>query len=679
MKNFITILMLLIFTSVTFSQEKHAITVDDLWNMKRIGSYDIAPNGYKIVFDLTTYDMEENKGQTNIWLINSDGTNPKLIIESASTPSFLNDGSKIQYSKKEQIFISNIDGTDEKQLTDFYSGVSGAELSIDQGNLLFSSQVYADCTTQECNEKKDVERKESKVKAEIFTELMYRHWNDWRGPKISHLFMFNIENNIYTDLTLNSKSDVPPLALGSSKDFSFSPTGTEVAFSMNPDPILATSTNNEIFTINLAEVKENEKTPYKKISTSAGNDNHPVYSPDGKYLAYCSMERAGFEADKQRIMLYNRITEETINLTGNYDLSAGQIVWAKDSKSIYFTAANKIYNSIFKIEVTSKLISTVVESVVASSLMLSSDGKTLYFKNQKSTLPYEIFAVNTDKSSFRKITDVNGKLLSTIEMNNVETFWCEGAEEAKVQSILLKPPFFESSKKYPMMFLIHGGPQGHWEDDFHYRWNLQMFASQGYVVVATNPRGSTGYGQKFTDEISGDWGGKPYVDLMNSYDYAVNNYSYIDKENTFASGASYGGYMINWIEGHTDRFNALVCHAGVFNLTSMYGTTEELWFPEWENGGTPWENRALYEKWSPHMFVENFKTPMLVAHGANDFRVPFGQAMELFTALQKMNVESKLLYFPDEYHFVTKPQNAKLWWNTIYEWLDQHKKEVSIP
>ena len=500
---------------------------------------------------------------------------------------------------------------------------------------------------------------------------MYRHWDDWRGPKISHLFLFNMKDKTYSDLNLNGKFDVPPLALGSSKDFTFSPTGTEVAFSMNEDEFLATSTNNDIFILDITDLENNS---YKKISLSDGNDNHPVYSPDGNYLAYCSMERAGFEADKQRIMLYNKVTKETINLSGDYDISAGQIVWSKDSKSIYFTAANKIYNSIYKIDIKNKFISTVVESVVASSLQLSSDGKTLYFKNQRSTLPDEIFAINTDKLNFRKITDVNGELLSKIEMNNVETFWCEGAEEAKVQSILVKPPFFDPKIKYPMMFLIHGGPQGHWEDDFHYRWNLQMFASQGYVVVATNPRGSTGYGQKFTDEISGDWGGKAYIDLMSSYDYAVNNFSFIDKNNTFASGASYGGYMINWIEGHTDRFNALICHDGVFNLTSMYGTTEELWFPEWENGGAPWENRELYEKWSPHMFVENFKTPMLVIHGAFDFRVPFSQAMELFTALQKMKVDSKMLYYPDETHFVTKPQNARLWWNTIYNWVEGNKK-----
>jgi dipeptidyl aminopeptidase/acylaminoacyl peptidase len=674
MKKLFLILCLFVFAINLTAQNKHAITVDDLWNMKRIGSYDISPNGKKIVFDLTTYDMDENKGQTDIWIINSDGSKAQKIVQSASSPKFLNDGNGIYYSRDAQIFNCDLKGNKENQITSLYSGVSGAELSIDESLLLFSSSVFAECETQECNETKDKEKENNKVKAEIFTELMYRHWNNWRGPKFNHLFIYDLEKKSYSDLTLGIRADVPPLALGSANDYSFSPTADEIAFTMNESEFLATSTNNDIFILKIADIKSGEETPYSKISTSLGNDNQPIYSPDGKYIAYCSMERAGFEADKQRIILYDRITKNSTDLTGNYDFSAGEIVWAKDSKSIYFTAANKIYNSIFKVDLNTKLISTVIESVVASSLKLTTDGKKLFFKNQKSTLPNEIFVINTDKSNFRKITDVNGNLLSQLEMNDIETFWCDGAEGTKVQSIILKPPFFDANKKYPMMFLIHGGPQGHWEDDFHYRWNLQMFASQGYVVVATNPRGSTGYGQKFTDEISGDWGGKPYIDLMNSFDFAVNNFNFIDKENTFASGASYGGYMINWIEGHTDRFNALVCHAGVFNLTSMYGTTEELWFPEWENGGAPWENRELYEKWSPHMFVENFKTPMLVVHGAFDFRVPFGQAMELFTALQKMDVESKMLYFPDETHFVVKPQNAKLWWNTIYEWLDQHKK-----
>jgi dipeptidyl aminopeptidase/acylaminoacyl peptidase len=282
--------------------------------------------------------------------------------------------------------------------------------------------------------------------------------------------------------------------------------------------------------------------------------------------------------------------------------------------------------------------------------------------------------MKNDGEGMQQITSINKDLLDEISMIPIETFWSDGAGGDKVQSILVKPPFFDANKKYPLIFLIHGGPQGHWEDDFHYRWNLQMFAAQSYVVVATNPRGSTGYGQKFTDEITGDWGGKVYTDLMNACDYAVKNFAFIDANNTFAAGASYGGYMINWIAGHTDRFNALVCHAGDFNLESSYGTTEELWFDEWEFDGPPWENRELRRKWSPHLYIQNAKTPILITHGAMDFRVPEEQAFQSFTTLQRLGVESKFLYFPDESHWIQKPQNAKLWWNTIFEWFKQHKE-----
>ncbi len=676
MKKLLFFILLTIVNFNHFAQSKHAITVDDLWNMKRIGSFDISHDGSKIIFDATTYSMIENKGNANIYIVNTDGTNLKLFIDeekNVSSPQFINNGKTVAYLIDGELRFADLTGKRINKIPSLYSGIGGVEFSKDENKIIFSSNVYASCKTQECNKQKDSVRTNSKVKAEIFTGLMYRHWNKWRGPKTSHLFTYDFKTKKYTDLTLNGKYDVPPIALGSSNDYSFSPDGDEVAFTMNQSDFLATSTNNDIFIMNIENIKQNEPVSFTKISTSKGNDNQPVYSPDGLYIAYRSMKRAGFEADKQSIILYNRITKTHTNITEQYDISAGQLVWAKDSKSIYFTAANKIYNSIYRIDIENKFLTLIAEKVVASSLKLSNDGKTLYFKNQSSTYPYDIFSINTDKTNFKRITNINNKLLAKIEMNPVETFWSIGAEDTKVQSILVKPPFFDSSKKYPLMFLIHGGPQGHWEDEFHFRWNLQMFASQGYVVVAPNPRGSVGYGQKFTDEISRDWGGKAYTDLMNAYDYALANYNFIDKKNTFAAGASYGGYMINWIEGHTNRFNALVCHAGVFNLESMYGTTEELWFPEWEMDGTPWTNRKLYEKWSPHMFVKNFKTPMLVIHGANDFRVPFGQAMELFTSLQRVGVESKLLYFPDEYHFVTKPQNAKLWWNTIYNWLNEHK------
>ncbi|MEE9431456.1 MAG: prolyl oligopeptidase family serine peptidase, partial [Melioribacteraceae bacterium] len=553
MKKVLFLFMIIILSTTYFAQTKHAISVDDLWNMNRIGSFAVSPNGQRIVFSVTSYSMEENKGVTDVWITNSNGSGSKQILSSVSQPQFMSAGKNIFYIKDGNAFSSDLSGKNEQKLSSFYSGVSGAEFSANGKQILFASSVYAECETQDCNERKDIERENSKVKAEMFTELMYRHWNDWRGPKISHLFLMDLETKISTDLTLNSKFDTPPLALGSSNDYSFSPDGKEVGFAMNTSDFLATSTNNDIFILSLNDVKEGVQTPNTKISTSKGNDNQPVYSPDGKYIAFRSMERAGFEADKQRLMLYNRKLKITTDISKDFDLSTGEIVWSNDSKSIYFTAANKIYNSIYKIDISNNKLTTILEEVVVSSLQLSDDGSKLFFKKQNATMPYEIFSTNSDGTNLAQITNINGNLLSQIEMNKVESFWSDGAEGAKVQSILLKPPFFDESKKYPLIFLIHGGPQGHWKDDFHFRWSLQMFASQGYVVVAPNPRGSKGYGQKYTDEISKDWSGKVYTDLMNSYDYALANYNFIDDKNTFAAGASYGGYMIAWIEGHNTK------------------------------------------------------------------------------------------------------------------------------
>jgi dipeptidyl aminopeptidase/acylaminoacyl peptidase len=322
--------------------------------------------------------------------------------------------------------------------------------------------------------------------------------------------------------------------------------------------------------------------------------------------------------------------------------------------------------------------SLLIKEICASNLVMSPFGDKIYFKNQNSMMPDEIFSYDIISDEMKQITYVNKELLAELDMMPVETFWSEGAEGEdgpKVQSIMVKPPRFDEDKMYPMIFLIHGGPQGHWEDDFHYRWNLQMFASRGHVVIAPNPRGSTGYGQKFTDEISRDWGGKVFKDLMNAYEYAVDEFDFIDTNNTFAAGASYGGYMVNWIEGHNDnKFNALFSHDGVYNLESFYGSTEELWFPEWDMGGTPWENRQLYRKWSPSTYVENFKTPMMIVHGGKDYRIPYTQAFELFTALQKMGVESRFVYFPEENHFVLKPQNARVWWNSMFSWFEKYYK-----
>ena len=677
MKVKVLVLLSFVLTLNVLAQSKKPLTVEDLWAMKRISTFDVSPDGAKIVFSATKYSLKENKGDADIYIVNTDGTGLRKLKYSGaseSLPKFSPDGKKVFYIKKNQVWQCDLPGNNDKQITNFYTGVNDYVFSKDGRLLLFTSDVYPECKTQECNKKKDEYYKNRKASGEIITSLMFRHWNRWRLHKRSHLFLMNMASKKYYDLTFKPNSDIPPIDLGSAHDFTFSPDGKEVAFVLNPDKVVATSTNNEVYVLNIKDFIKRGAAAIKKISVSKGNDNEPVYSPDGKFIAFRSMKHAGFESDKSDLIIYDRNTGRLKNLTEDWKYSVGEIAWSKNSKYIYCTTPFEINNAIFRIDVNTGKRKPLLLKHMNASITVSPNGGKLFFRQQRSRLPYEIFSLNLSNGAAEQITKLNAKRLSQIEMEPISTFWSVGAGGTKIQSILVKPPFFNPNKKYPLIFLIHGGPQGHWSDDFHYRWNIQLFASKGYVVVAPNPRGSVGYGQEFTNEISKDWGGKVYVDLMNSLDNALKKFKFIDKKNIFAAGASYGGYMINWIEGHTNRFNALVCHDGVFDLESMYGSTEELWFPEWEFGGTPWTNRKLYRKWSPHMFVKNFKTPMLIVHGAKDFRVPETQAFELFTSLQRMGVESKLLYFPDEFHFVVKPQNSKLWWNTIFNWFEQHKR-----
>ncbi len=670
-------LILTILPIILIAQTKRPITVEDLWAMKRIDQLVLSPDGSTIAFSVNTYNLDANKGKTEIYLVNVDGSNLHPLNnsdKSESDPRFSPDGKKIAYIENDQVMDCNLDGSGNQQITDLYTGVTDFKWSNDGSKILLTSTVYADCTDQACNKNKDEEKKSEKYDARIITHLMFRHWNEWLNGKRSHLFLFDIAAKKYIDLNYLMHNDVPPLDLGSANDFNFSPGGKEIAYTMNPNSVVANSTNNDVFTVNMNDVKADSKIPAKKISVSLGNDNQPVYSPDGKYIAFASMLVPGHESDKQCLVLYDRASGKLKNLTEKYDRSVEEIVWSPDSKSIYFTANNEIFNSIYKIDIETGKVSLLLKEHSNADVAVSPDGKTIYFKQQRAELPYEIFAMNNDGSNVHQITFLNKELLSKLELNPVETFWSKGADGDNIESILVKPPFFDSTKTYPMIFLIHGGPQDNWQDEFHYRWNLNLFASKGYVVVAPNPTGSTGYGQKFTNAISQNWGGKPYIDLMDACDYAIKHFKFIDPKNTFAAGASYGGYMIDWLEGHTSRFNAMVSHDGVFNTISMWGTTEELWFPNWEFGGTPYTNRALYEKWNPERFIQNAKTPLLIVEGAHDYRVPEEQAFQLFTSLQTLGVESKLLYFNNEFHFVVKPQDSKLWWNTVFDWFQKHKK-----
>jgi len=621
-------------------------------------------------------------------------------------PRFSPDGKRIIFTSKAtdptQIWICDFDANagalagQSRQVTNISTGADGGIWSPDGKNIVFVSSVYPEAKDDAENKRRDEELKKSKVKAKIFTRLFYRHWNAFSEFKRSHLFVISAEAVVSTaepkvqatarDLTPGDH-DVPPFSLGGQDMYAISPDGQEIAYASNVDEVEAISTNNEIFVVPISG-----GTP-KKISTSPGADTTPLYSPDGKYLAWRSQARAGFEADKWRLLMQDRQSGMTRDLTEKFDRSIGGFAWDQNSITIYITAENqgqspfgiqsiksdsppRLFTDI-KVHADDLVVAPAQKLVVGD---LSRDVKKLYFTQMSISAPNEIsfvdFGIEHSSLEPQPVTHMNDELLSQIEMQPLESFTFKGANNDDVQGFMVKPPGFDPNKKYPLKFLLHGGPQGAWGNSWSYRWNAELFAATGnYVVAMINFHGSTGYGQKFTDSISGDWGGKPYVDVMKGLDYVEKTYPFIDKNREAALGASYGGYMANWLLGHTNRFKCIVSHDGMFNAESAYGTTEELWFANWEFGGPPWKKRDVYRKWSPHEYAQNFKTPTLVVHGQNDYRLDVSQGFDLFTTLQVLKVPSKMLYFPDEGHWVLKPQNSQLWYKTVNDWVDQWCKK----
>ena len=653
------------------------ITFDDLFGFGRVSSPRISPDGRSVAYVVKWYDKEKNSSDSDIWLAPIKGGEPVRLTAGEgmdAQPCWSPDGTPIAFvstrTGSAQIHLIPTTGGEAVQLTDISTGASSPVWSPDGKWIAFTSDVYPDCADEACNRERDEERESSPVKARLIDHLLYRHWNHWRDGKRSHLFVIPAAGGDARDLTPGDR-DVPPVSLGSSHDIAFSPDGSEVCFVMNTDPMVAASTNNDLFVVPVGGGEP------RRITENKANDNQPHYSPDGRFIAYRAMERPGFESDRHRLVLYERAKgKHTVLTEEREDLSIGDFVWDPDGKTIYFTAPKEGRIIISSIKAKNGKVKPLVTEGVNKKIGVSPDGRTFVFVRERLNAPAEIFTARTNGKKVTRLTDVNGKSLKALEMNEGEDFRFVGAEGDQVHGFLLKPPGFDPEKTYPLIFLVHGGPQGAWEDEFHYRWNAQMFAAPGYVVAMINFHGSVGYGQDFTDRISGDWGGTPYVDLVKGLDYLLETFPYIDGERVAASGASYGGYMINWIAGHDlgKKFRCLVNHDGVFELTSKYGSTEELWFPEWEFKGTPWKSEIsenLYEKWSPHRFAANFSTPMLVIHGELDFRVPVSQAFQTFTALQRQGVPSKLLYYPDEGHFVLKPKNAELWWKTNYEWFEK--------
>jgi len=736
---YISLLSISFFCAPAFSQAKHPFTFEDMMALKRVGEPVPSPDGKWVLFSAVDVNLEANTKTPHVWIVPLAGGQEREIIsdQDADRPRWAPDGKRFAFvSTKEggsQIWIADFDAatgnvTGVHKLTSIATEADGELWSPDGKTIAFTSRVYPECTGsptehETCNKQKMDEVAKSKVKALIFTRLLYRHWNAFQTGKRSHIFVVHappldvydqFSNTTPRDLTPGDY-DAPPFSLGGQDLYAFSPDGQELCYTSNHDKVEAISTNNDLWIVPVhVETAASAVQPKNITADNPAADETPLYSPDGKYIAYRAQQRPGYESDRFRLMLYDRKTGGKKNLTENFDRWVGSFSWNPDSKKLYFTSENKGESPIYELNrdpeatyreqgILCNVCARYIREVVGQfndDLAVVQNGHTILFTRMSVQFPKEIGIVLADQggcivdyapgkfppfpryeapecqlSKTEMITHINDPVLLQIAMSSLEPFWFTGAHNDKVQGFLLKPPNFDPNKKYPVKFLLHGGPQGAWGDDWSYRWNPELFAANGYVVIMINFHGSTGYGQKFIDAINGDWGGAPFEDLMKGLDYAEQHYPFIDKDRECALGASYGGYMANWILGHTNRFKCIVSHDGMFNSDSAWGTTEELWFNEWEFKGTPWTNRELYGKWSPHLAAPSFKTPTLVVHGQLDYRLDVSEGYQLFTTLQRLNIPSKMLYFPDEGHWVLKPHNSRLWYQTVNGWVDQWVKK----
>jgi dipeptidyl aminopeptidase/acylaminoacyl peptidase len=656
---------------------KHPLAFDDLIKLHRISAPEVSPDGKWVAYGISTPDMEANRGVSNIWIVSASGGDAIQLTQSGkdSAPSWSPDGKTLGFLSgrdgSSQVYVISMEGGEAKKLTTLSTGADLFKWSPDGKSVAFTSGVYIDCKDDACNKKRDEEKEKSKVKAHVADHLLYRHWDHWSEGKRSHLFIQPIEGTATArDLTEGAGYDVPPDERGGSADINFSPDGKELCYTAVTDKMEAISTNADLFVVPVAGGES------KRITTNQGFDGNPVYSPDGKYIAYHAQMTPGYEADRWQVMLYDRQAGQSESISANFDRSANDLAWSPDSKTIYFLAENETLQPIYAMEPRAGATPKKLVDGFNAAFSFSGDGKILVAERTSLTMPGELFVAAADGSGLKQLTHENDAILASVEMNAPETFWFEGAEGARVQAMIIRPPQSVATKKYPMLVLLHGGPQTMWTNAWGYRWNAQVFSGAGYVTLMINRRGSTGYGQKFTDQITNDWGGRAYVDVMKGIDAAIAKYPYIDKTKMAAAGGSYGGYMADWLATHTDRFKAIVSHAGVYDKVSMYAT-EELWFEEHDSQGTPWTAPETYKKWSPSTYAGDlgkYKTPTLVVAGERDYRVPYTQSLEFFSALQRQGVPSKLVVFPDEGHWVLKPQNSQFWYNTFLDWLATYVK-----
>ncbi len=650
------------------------LTVDRFVRMTRCSDPQISPDGETVAFVVSIPDLEANRNRTDIWLVPVRGGEPARLTTSDGAdyhPRWSPDGRSIAFVSTRggspQIYTIPVHGGEAARLTDVSTGAHDPVWSPDGARIAFYSFVYPDCPDDSCNAAREKERDKNPVKAKVIDHLLYRHWDTWKDGKRNHLFLVEVASGETVDLTAAEDHDYPPFPWGGSGDYAFSPDGRELCCVAKAVDVEAISTNTDLFVIEI------ESRHMRRLTTNEAADESPVYSPDGRFITYRAQGRAGFESDRWRLMRLDRESGETSELTAEFDRWVSEHCWAHDMKTIYFTAGEDGHQALFALDTGKGSVRKVLATGHNASPRATPDGKTIVIVRRSFDFPHSIWRISRDGKGLARLSAFNSDVFEDIELNTAESVRYEGAAGKMIQAFIIKPPGFDPGKRYPAIVLVHGGPQSAFIDSWYTNWNAQTFAAAGYVIFIPNFHGSDGFGQDFVDAISEDWGGKCYEDIMKGTDYLA-ALDYVDEKRIGAAGASYGGYMVNWIAGHTTRFACLVSMAGAFNLISKYGVTEELWFPEWDFGGTPYDNPEGFERWSPHRFAENFSTPCLVVHGENDFRVPVGEGLQMFTALQRQGIPSKLLYFPDEGHWVLKPRNIEFYYGQFIEWMDSYLK-----
>ena len=664
---FLTVLLATLSVAYTFAQ-KRAFTIADLYKLRYVSGITISPDGAKIAYSQSASNLSKAKTTVDVYVMNCDGSHVTQLTtdQKSSSPVWGKDGKDIYYVSSEsgssQMYRYSLENKKAEKITDFSMGVDAPVLSPDNQLIAFTAKVYPECgADSKANQLTDSIASNGPVQAYLADHLLYRHWTEYSAGKCSHIIIYDIAKKTYKDLT-PGYFESPVFMLGGGEGFCFSPDCKELCYVSNHTDHPEANTNADLF---IVPVTGGEAVNITKANEAW--DGSPMYSPDGKYIAYRMQKVPGYESDLFRIALYDRQSGASRIITSKLDNWVDAMKWDKKSKTIYFTYEKEGYEPVYKINIANEKVETVVADKAVSDFDLDSKGN-IYYTYSATGKPSALYRQPLNKNKDTQLTFLNKDIEDSVDIRPSETMWVEGSNGRKIQVFIVKPHDFDPSKKYPLIMNVHGGPQMQWMNSFRPDW--QVYPAAGYVLAYPNPYGSTGYGQDFTLGISKDWGGKPFCDLMKVTD-ALSQLSYVDSTRMGAMGWSYGGYMMNWFQAKTKRFKCLASTMGLFDLRSMWGATEELWFPNFELNGQPW-NSDLYKKFSPSEYVKNFSTPTLIITGQLDFRVSYTQSLQYFSTLQTLGIPSRLIVLKNDGHWPSNIKSMPLYYAAHLDWFHRY-------